>query len=255
MRVALRLEYDGTDFHGSQLQASQRTVQGELERALAAIFKCTVRPKMASRTDTGVHAKYQVAACDIQTAYSMKTLTKALNYHLADDISIRFAQQVSDRFDPRHNATSRKYSYTIRNSASPSPIARRYETHIWQPLNIQCMGQAAQLLEGIHNFSAFAGPATPRDAPTIRRMYSAKIENYGNQVTITFRANAFLNQQVRRMVGALVLVGKQKLPINEFGEIIENSKSYANNPLMPPHGLCLIDIKYPESGPGALLPS
>lgn len=252
MRVAIRLEYDGTDFHGSQLQASGRTVQGELEHALESLFEHPVRPRLASRTDAGVHARDQVAAFDIETKLDMETVVKALNYHLADDLAVRSAQRVSDEFDPRRAAISREYAYTVWNDATPSPIGRRYEAHVREPLDVGAMNDAARFLEGVRDFAAFAGPATPSDAATMRRMDSVAVERDGGRVTMSFRANAFLNQQVRRMAAALVSVGSGKLSLEEFGQLLNDAVRGAARTLMPANGLCLVRIEYPESGPGAL---
>jgi tRNA pseudouridine38-40 synthase len=252
MRVALRLEYDGTDYHGSQLQADGRTVQGELEHALETLFERPVRPRLASRTDAGVHAEDQVAAFDTETKLDMETVTRALNYHLADDLVVRSAQRVSDEFDPRRNAISREYAYTVRNGATPSPVGRRYEAHVREPLDARAMNAAARSLEGVRDFAAFAGHATPPDAATTRRMDSATVERDGGRVVMSFRANAFLNQQVRRMAGALVSIGSGKLALEEFGQLLGDAVRGAANTRMPAHGLCLVRIEYPESGPGAL---
>ncbi len=147
MRIALRLEYDGTDFHGSQLQRSGRTVQSVVEAALEALFKAAVRPNFASRTDAGVHARDQVAAFNVETQLDMETVRNALNHHLPADVAVRSAQRVSCEFDPRRDAEAREYVYTVNNGPYVSPISRRFEAHIPGSLDVVRMDEASRLLE------------------------------------------------------------------------------------------------------------
>ena len=252
MRVGLVIEYEGTDFLGSQLQARGRTVQGELERALEALFQTAVRARMASRTDTGVHARGQVAAFDFETRLSMTSIRDALNHYLPEDVGIRHVARVADSFDPRRHAICREYVYTINDGDVTSPIDRRFEAYMRGPLDIEAMAGAARSLEGTHDFAAFCGGALPAGATTIRRMERATVCRHDRRVRLTFRANAYLNQQVRRMAGALMQVGAAVTSAERFAEFISKPVRGDARVVAPPHGLCLTGIEYPGGGPSGL---
>lgn len=256
MRIALRLEYDGTDFHGSQLQASDRTVQGVLEQALESLFQTAIRPQLASRTDSGVHAGDQVAAFNVETYLDMNTIREAMNHYLPRDAAVRSVYSVHEDFGPRHDAIHREYTYTINNSRIASPLGRRFETTVSAPLDESRMNEAAQVLVGSHDFASFAGPKAPEDSPTRRDMMATSVTRDGDRVLIRFKANAFMHQQVRRMTGALVEAGKSAGTPDEAGKniqsLLDNPARGANTRLMAPHGLCLTKIHYPETGTAAL---
>lgn len=249
MRIGLVVEYEGTGFSGSQLQARGRTVQGELERALEALFQTFIRAKMASRTDAGVHARGQVAAFDVETRHSMTTIRDALNHHLPEDVCVHQAAHVDDGFDPRRHAACREYVYTVNDGAVPSPIGRRFEAHVRGPLDVTAMAGAARRLEGTHDFAAFCGGALRPGASTVRRMDRASVCRDGHRVRIKFRANAFLNQQARRMTGALLQVGAAAMSSERFGELLDAPARGAATAVAPAHGLCLTGIEYRRGSP------
>jgi tRNA pseudouridine38-40 synthase len=252
MRFGLIIEYDGAGFHGSQLQANLRTVQGVLEDALLSVFEAPVRPRLASRTDTGVHALGQVAAFDADTGMDGETIRKALNYFLPDDVRIRCSQRVADQFDPRRDASWREYAYTLNDAEVRPAIHRGTEVHVRGRLDEAAMAEAAKTLVGTHDFKAFAGPATPLDAPTVRRVVDTQVTRQGDRVRFSIRANAFLHQQIRRTAAALTAVGTGRMTPSEFGELVHSgSKGEANRPLAP-HGLCLERILYEGEGPCGL---
>jgi len=252
MRIALRLEYDGTDFRGSQLQAEDRTVQSALENALHKLFQQPIRPYMASRTDSGVHAVDQVAAFDVSTYLDMQTVTNALNSHLPHDVAVASSHHVDAEFYPRGDAVSREYTYTINNSKTEHPLTRRSSATVYNHLDEAVMSQSAKMLEGARDFASFAGPSVLPEAPTIRRMLDTGVTRDGDSVKIWFKANAYLHQQIRRMVGTLVELGKAKMTEQDFVELLEHPRKGAGTVLMAARGLCLTRINYPETGPGAL---
>ncbi|NQW15981.1 MAG: tRNA pseudouridine(38-40) synthase TruA [Chloroflexi bacterium] len=252
MRIALRLEYDGTDFRGSQLQAKDRTVQSAIEDALHKLFQQPIRPYMASRTDSGVHARDQVAAFDVSTYLDMNTVTNAMNSHLPHDVAVVSSHHVDAEFYPRRDAVSREYTYTINNSQIERPLIRRLAATVYSHLDEAAMSRSAKLFEGANDFASFAGPSVLPGAPTIRRMMDTEVTRKGDTVTIWFKANAFLHQQIRRMVGTLVELGKAKMTEQDFAKLLEQPRKGAGTVLMAPHGLCLTKINYPETGPGAL---
>lgn len=252
MRIGLVVEYEGTDFSGSQLQARGRTVQGELERALEALFQTFIRAKMASRTDAGVHARGQVAAFDHETRLSMTTIRDALNHFLPEDLGVRHAARVEDSFDPRRHAICREYVYTVNDDEVQSPIDRRFEAHVRGPLDVDAMARAAEGLEGVNDFAAFCGGALPHGSSTVRRMDQATVCRDGQRVRIVFRANAFLNQQVRRMAGALLQVGAAAMSPERFADFLKKPVRGEADMVARPHGLCLTRIEYRGGSPWGL---
>ena len=251
-RIALRIEYDGTDFHGSQLQANARTVQGELETALETLFQTPIRLKMASRTDAGVHATGQIAVFNAETQFDMTTIRKALNYHLPKDVAVKTAQKVHGNFDARGGALAREYVYRIDNSATPSPITRRTETSIRDSLDEKLMARAAQVLVGTHDFMSFAGPSIGDGRSAVRRLATADVTRDGDLITVMFEANAYVHQQVRKMVAALIKVGKQTMSQAGVEALIESPERGSFSPVAPAHALCLTRIVYPDTGSNAL---
>ncbi len=253
-RIALRIEYDGTDFHGSQLQANARTVQGDLEKALLTLFQIPIRIKMASRTDAGVHATDQIAAFNADTQFDMTTIRKALNYHLPKDVAVKTAQKVHGAFDARGGALSRKYVYKIDNSITRSPITRRTEISVQDPLDETQMSAAAQVLVGTHDFMSFAGPSIGEGGTAVRRLSAIDVTRDGDLVTVFFEANAYVHQQVRKMVAALIKVGRRTMTQGDIESLIETPERGSFNPVAPAHALCLTQIVYPETGSNALHP-
>ncbi|MBI5029921.1 MAG: tRNA pseudouridine(38-40) synthase TruA [Chloroflexi bacterium] len=242
MRLLAIVEYDGTDFAGFQLQRNQRTVQGELERALHKITGDAKRIRVmgAGRTDAGVHASGQGAHFDSAWEKPLEILHRALNAVLPNDISIRSLTQVAPDFSARYNATSRTYRYTILNHVIRSPLNERYALLVSEPLDVDAMNAAARCLIGEKDFGAFGTP--PRGDNTVRRVYRAQVERHGDQVLIEIEANAFLYRMVRRIVGTLLQVGKGTLSIAEFSQVLE--RKIRAGEAVPPQGLCLTQVKY-----------
>ena len=250
MRYALLVEYDGTAFHGSQLQKGIRTVQGELEKALERIFESPVRLRMASRTDAGVHATGQVAVFDADERHEPVTQRNALNNHLPDDIAVRNVESVDGGFDPRRHALRREYVYTLNDGVARSAINRWTEVKTWKELRVCDMVSAGASFIGSHDFASFAGPATPADAITRRHICEVKVERCEDaRVRVTIVGNAFLHQQVRRMTGALVRVGMEKLGREKLQYLIDHPSRGTAGWLLRPGGLCLTRIEYGNDGP------
>ncbi len=252
MRIGLLLEYDGTDLHGSQLQSDVRTVQGEVETALASLFGRPIRLHLASRTDAGVHATGQVGAFNIETGLPLPTVRKALNHHLPRDVAVVHVAEVTDGFNPRRDAQSREYRYTIYNRPSRSPCLRWQAAHIRARLDDAAMLEAADRLAGEHDFASFAGPATPADAITVRRIEHVSLTRDDDRVTLQVRGNSFLHQQVRRIVGSLVRVGRADMDGGAFGELIARAKRGAARDLAPARGLCLTKVNYSDADESGL---
>ncbi len=240
MRLLAIVEYDGTDFEGFQIQKRRRTVQGGLEKALHQITGEKIRVIGAGRTDTGVHAAGMGAHFDTAWNRTPQVLQRALNAVLPTDIAVQNLIEMPPEFSARYSAKSRAYRYTILNQPTRSPLAERYALLVSEPLDADAMDAAAQCLIGKHDFGAFGTP--PRGENTVREMYRAKVQRDGARVLIDLEANAFLYRMVRRIVGTLLWVGKGALSIAEFRAVLEKKRRAGES--VPPHGLCLIEVKY-----------
>jgi tRNA pseudouridine38-40 synthase len=253
MRLAMTVEYEGTNYHGFQYQVNAPTIQEELEKAIARLTGHHVRIKGAGRTDAGVHALGQVIAFDTQSDHEPGVVVRALNYYLPDDIAVKAAYRVAADFDPRRSALSRTYRYTILNSQAPSPLMRRTARLVPQDLDVPRMGQAASLLVGRHDFARFSGPLDDRSASTVRQVKEACVVRDGELVLFEIKANSFLPHQVRRMAGALLDVGRDRLKMDEFKQMIEgdgDGRRRAHS--LPAGALCLMSVEYagfpPQTG-------
>ena len=239
-RLLAIVEYDGTDFKGFQLQARKRTVQGELEHALHQVTGEKIRVIGAGRTDTGVHAQGLGVHWDTNWDRPLTELLRALNAVLSTDIAIHDLIEVPGDFSARFSATSRTYRYTILNQLVRSPLAERYALTVAGSLDEQSMNAAAQVLIGTHDFGAFGSP--PKGINTVREMFRAQVWRDGDRVLVELEANAFLYRMVRRIVGTLLQVGKGRLNVAEFAEVLAKRRRAGD--AVPPHGLCLIKVKY-----------
>ena len=244
MRLALIVEYEGTRFHGFQYQANAPTIQEELEKAIGRLTGRTPRVKAAGRTDAGVHATGQVVAFDTSTRHSAETHVRALNHLLPDEIAVKEAYRVPGDFDPRRSALSRKYTYTIYRGATPSPLIRRTALHLRERLGIRRMRRAARLFVGEHDFRRFAGPLGRREASTVREVFDVRVAERGSVLKIEVEGNAFLPHQVRRMAGALVDLGRGRLSMVQLRTLLEEEPGEVVAHSLPPHGLCLVKVKY-----------
>ncbi len=251
MRFGLVVEYDGTEFRGSQLQSNARTVQGEMESALQQIFSKQIRVHLASRTDSGVHARGQVGRFDEETGMSPDQIRKALNYYMKKDVRIRCAQFVQDGpdgFDPRGDASSRTYVYTFNDARSEPALDRHSVAHVRKSLDAVAMNSACQALVGSHDFAAFAGPNAPHEAPTRRDVGFASTTRTGDRIKFKITANAFLHQQIRRIAGVLYRVGTGDSPAAVVGDLLASAERGAASHVMPAKGLCLEEIAYEGAG-------
>jgi len=206
---ALRLEYDGTDYCGSQLQANGPSIQGELERALAPLAGEARRVRLAGRTDAGVHASGQVAAVDLPPHWTASPLLRALNARLPQDIAVTAAVVAPAGFDPRRAARARRYRYTALDATVRAPLLRRSVWLVKHALDDDAMRASAAALVGEHDFAAFAGPPDRPGLSTVRLMKRVELRRRGSLLLFEFEATAFLPHQVRRTVGAAGSVAGQ----------------------------------------------
>ena len=246
MRLALAVEYDGTRYAGFQYQNNARSIQEELEKAIASLTGENVRVRGAGRTDAGVHALGQVVAFDTSSTHGPATVLKALNHYLPDDTAVKAAAKVGDDFDPRRSAVSRRYRYTVVNSRLRSPLRRTFSHQEPSPLDSDAMAKAASLYVGVHDFRRFAGRPDRSGASTVREIFEAQVEKTGDTITIEIEGNAFLPHQVRRMAGALVDVGRGALASDDITAMLEGASDSAIARTLPARGLCLLSVKYAE---------
>ncbi|MBI2165801.1 MAG: tRNA pseudouridine(38-40) synthase TruA [Chloroflexi bacterium] len=242
-KLALVLEYEGTRYSGFQVQPDRPTIAGELGRALERLTGEHVKIQGAGRTDAGVHAKGQVAAFVTRASYKAEAFKGGLNAHLPEDIRVRGAWEVAPDFDPRRHATSRKYRYLMTRGCSPSALWRNLAHHVAGPLEVTAVREAARLLVGTHDFAAFCG-AGSWVRGTVRHVLEAEVVEKGRLLAVTMEANAFLPQQVRRTVGALVQVGQGRMTAAQFKGLVEEPVRGAARQVFPAKGLCLVSVKY-----------
>ena len=243
-KIALIMEYDGTHYHGFQLQAGLPTIQGEIEKALWKLTGERTRVIAASRTDAGVHTKGQVVSFRTDSPLPPPTFITGLNYYLPRDIAVKAAHRVGDSFNVRRSALSREYNYYILNSLTRSPLKKGFSHLVAGHLNIEAMNRACQALIGEHDFASFASSIGVGVRNTIRRVHRAEVEKDGELVVFNMVASSFLPHQVRNTVGALIRVGLGKVSADEFYDIIEAKKPGLAGPTAPACGLCLMRVNY-----------
>ena len=245
-KIVLIMEYDGTHYHGFQLQDGFPTIQGETEEALWKLTGERLRVMTASRTDAGVHAKGQVVSFRTKSPLPLPAFINGLNYYLPRDIAVKAAHRVSDSFNVRRDAISREYNYYILNSLTRSPIRKGFSYLVTGHLDIEAMNLACQALIGEHDFASFASCIGVGTKNTMRNMYRAKIDKDGELAVFNMVANSFLPHQVRNTAGALIRVGLGKVSVDQFHSIIEAKKPGLAGPAAPACGLCLMRINYPS---------
>ncbi len=248
LRFRLRLEYDGADFEGWQVQARGRTVQGVVEAGLAEVLRTSVRIHAAGRTDAGVHARGQVAHFDAATRLGPAELRKALNAVLPPDVAARALHEVAPDFDARRDAISKRYVYRILQRPVASPLRRRWCWHIRGPLDLGAMREASDVLKGTHDFAAFRGApgGPPADEETRRTLDLLQVERRAEEVEIAAEARSFLRYMVRNLVGTLVDVGQDRLSPGGLAEVLASRQRGRAGPTAPPQGLRLEEIRYPD---------
>ena len=243
MRFKLIVEYDGTEYHGWQIQPDGPTIQGVLEAALKRMLGEAVRVAAAGRTDAGVHAAGQVVSFSLQREVPADTLLRALNALTPRDVTIRDAQVVADDFDPRRAARSRVYVYRIVNTRWPSPFWRRYAWHVPRPLDVERMRAAGAVLLGKHDFTSFQAAGCDADNP-VRRVLRSEIETVDPLVVYTIEATAFLRHMVRNIIGTLVEVGSGERTVDDVARLLAARDRTLAGPTVPACGLCLQRVSY-----------
>ena len=245
MRLRLDLSYDGAQFHGWAAQPGLRTVQGEVETALATVLRLETPAPLtcAGRTDAGVHARGQVAHVDLDDEVDAEFLGRRLRSLLPDDIGLRAVTVAPAGFDARFSALERRYIYRLCDRGPADQLARGHVVPWSRELDVDAMNAAAELLLGEHDFAAFC---KKRDgATTIRTLLALRSAREDGLLATTVRADAFCHSMVRSLMGALVAVGEQRFAPAWVQSVLETAEREARVRVMPAHGLVLEEVVYP----------
>jgi tRNA pseudouridine38-40 synthase len=244
----LVIEYDGTDYHGWQVQPVGPTVQGTIQAALERIAGRPVHVMGAGRTDAGVHALGQVASFSAELRLDASTLRRALNATLPGDVTVRRAEEVDERFDARRSATARTYRYTFLPRDVPSALLGRYSLWVPWPVKWDAMAEAARHFVGTHDFSAFRAGTCTATSP-IRTVQAVAWAETGECRHLEITANAFLQQMVRILVGTLLEVGRGRRPPEWAAAVLASRDRGQAAKAAPPQGLCLMRVEYGDRRP------
>jgi tRNA pseudouridine38-40 synthase len=246
-RYKLTIEYDGTGYAGWQRQKNLMTVQGAIEEAFFKFSQEIVILHASGRTDTGVHARGQVAHVDLQKTYQTYQVRNAVNSYLGQhSIRIIDVEAVNELFHARFSSLERRYLYLILNRVAPSALERYRVWHVYKPLKAELMHEAAQYLLGQHDFSTFRASECQSLSP-IKTLDQLEVIRRDDYIEIFARARSFLHHQVRNMVGALKLVGEGKWSVKDFRNAFEACDRRRGGIIAPSQGLYFMGVTYPSS--------
>lgn len=243
-KIKLTIEYDGTNYHGWQIQKNANTVQETIEIAISKLIGSCVGIVGCSRTDVGVHAFGQVAHFLTDSSIPEDKFSYAINNILPEDIVIRKSEEVSDGFHARYSAKGKQYRYLIYNGAHPSAIMRNSACHVRPELNIEAMKKAAVYFKGTHDFAAFQATGG-QVRSTVREIYDISVaQKEDNIIDIGVSGSGFLYNMVRIIAGTLIYVGTGKIKVFEIPDIINSLDRTRAGKTAPAHGLYLMEIFY-----------
>ncbi len=247
-RIRIELAYDGTAYHGWQVQPDLPTIQAELERVVGQIEGAPVAVDGSGRTDAGVHALAQVAAFSLTNPIPEDNLCRAMNRLLPPDIRILRVQETNAAFHPRFDALGKTYEYRIFRGQICSPFERRYVYHHPYPLNAEAIVELAPVFEGEHDFSAFAA-SDEKDrlgASKVRRVFSSRIELENDRILYRVSGNGFLKHMVRNLVGVLLEAGRGNIGREEVLARLRPGSTSRPGRTAPACGLFLVSVRYPD---------
>ena len=245
MRYALGIEYDGSGYFGWQSQLQSPTVQESVEQALSAVADSAVSVVCAGRTDTGVHARCQVAHFDTGAQRSERSWVLGANSQLPDSVSVLWVQAAGEEFHARFSAFERSYRYTICNRWIRPAIGRERMTWYRKPLDGENMHRAAQSLRGEHDFSAFRSSGC-RARHAVREVTGIGVQREADRVYLDVSANGFLYHMVRNIAGSLMEIGAGEKPVNWMQQLLEQGDRTRAGVTAGPEGLCFMGVRYPE---------
>lgn len=243
MRIALGIEYDGTDFLGWQRLSHGRTVQGSLEQALSRVAGQPVDVTCAGRTDAGVHGACQVVHFDTEVERASRSWMLGATSALPPTVAVLWAQPVDPAFHARFGARSRRYRYRILNRQVRPALAARFVTWERRALDAERMHAAGQALIGEHDFSAFRAISC-QAAHARRQIFSLRVHRAGDEVIMDIEANAFLHHMVRNIIGSLLPVGRGEQPIEWIAELLQGRRRDVAGPTAPSAGLTFLGPRY-----------
>lgn len=247
-RIRITVAYDGTEFHGWQIQPGLTTIQSELQKVVSEIEGRRVEVAGSGRTDAGVHALAQVAAFSIENPIPTDNLRRAMNRLLPRSIRVTGVEETDPEFHPRFAAKAKTYQYRIWRTEIVPPMLRLYVCHHPYPLDEARMAEYAPLFEGEHDFSAFAA-ADEKDAlggTKVRIVYASSIWRDGDELIYQVRGSGFLKHMVRMMVGTLIEVGKGNLDRAALLERLQPGFAGKSGPAMRACGLRLVSVEYQQ---------
>lgn len=251
--IKITLAYDGTGFHGWQIQPNEPTIQAAVMDAVLGITGERTPVDASGRTDTGVHALAQVASFHTRSAIPVENLVRALNRKLPPSVRVLSAEEAEPGFHARFQARAKTYRYRIYRGAICPPYVWRYVHHFPYPLREDEMIRAAPLLEGTHDFSSFAssegrvesaGPADVPEKSKVRTIFSSHLERQEGELVYSVRGSGFLHHMVRNIVGTLVEIGKGRMELEDVLRILARHRRSAAGPTLPGKGLWLVSVEY-----------
>ncbi|MCA1594245.1 MAG: tRNA pseudouridine(38-40) synthase TruA [Acidobacteria bacterium] len=249
MNFRLTIQYDGTDFHGWQAQDGQRTVQGELERALSLIEGRAVVVHGAGRTDAGVHAEAQVASARLSREIAPEKLCAAINGNVARDLRVVEVRHAPEDFHARYSARGKTYRYRVFNERIMSPFWARYAHHEIRPLDLSAMREAAALFVGEHDWTAFSSAQVEvqsrvRNLTRLDITDRQSVRGRGRLIEITISAGGFLRYMVRSIAGTLLANGRGEMDTQAVSRAIETRDRSLVAATAPARGLALVQVHY-----------
>lgn len=244
-RVRLVVAYDGTNYHGWQVQNNGVTIESELNRCLTDLLREPIEVIGASRTDAGVHALGNIAVFDTVNPMPAEKISYALNQRLPEDIRIQRSEEVDGDWHPRYCESRKTYEYRIYRNEFPMPVKRLYSYFTYRPLDAQRMQEAAAYLVGEHDFKSFCQTGAQVQS-TVRTILSLEVEEQGAEIVIRVCGNGFLYNMVRIIAGTLMEVGQGKRKPEDMKQILAARERSAAGPTAPAHGLMLIKYEFVE---------
>lgn len=244
-RIKLVVAYDGTNYHGWQIQPNKITVEEVVNRELSHLFGEPIKVIGASRTDSGVHSFGNVAVFDTVARIPAEKVCYALNQRLPEDIRIQSSMEVPLDFHPRHCNSKKTYRYSILNCTIPMPTQRLYSHFFYVPFDIEKMQEATKHLIGTHDFKSFCSSKTTVE-DTVRTIYDLKVSKTDHMVDIVVTGSGFLYNMVRIIAGTLMQVGIGAMKPEDMVSILEKCDRSSAGPTAPAKGLTLVKIEYEE---------
>lgn len=245
-RIKLIIAYDGTRYCGWQLQPDKITVEAVINKALSELLNENITVIGASRTDSGVHARGNVAVFDTESRIPAEKVSFALNIRLPEDIRVQSSEEVAPEFHPRRVNSKKTYEYRILNRRIALPTERLYSNFVYYKLDFGLMQEAAHYLVGEHDFKSFCSVKTQAES-TVRTIYRLEVMKDGDRITISVTGSGFLYNMVRIIAGTLMEVGRGAYKPQKMEEILRGCDRSLAGPTAPAHGLTLIEIAYEEA--------